>query len=76
MPFYVIEPEGEYGPSLPWSLEEGKETSMEYETQKEAEKAAKEYATNSPGCTFYVVQAMSSVVAKVQEPIVSVVEVK
>lgn len=65
MPFYIVEPDGEYGPNIPWIIEG--EASVSFSTRVKAEKAAKEYANNSPGTVFYIVEAVARVSCKVPE---------
>ena len=68
MPFYIVEPDAEYGPAIPWELEA--EKALSYSTRKKAENAAKEYANNSPGTVYYIVEAIAQVTCKVPEAII------
>lgn len=65
MPFYVVRPKDECGPSIPWTGEEISET---FDTKREAYIAAETISAENPGDDFYIVQAISVVRCEVSKP--------
>lgn len=69
MPFYIVEPDAEYGPTVPWGPKDSN-GSQAFSTRKRAERAAVIFATDNPGAVFYIVQAVASATCPLSDPVV------